>query len=57
MITFNCLNLYIDTSKEKEEALNKKMETKQTTQIKQPDKKIRKEPIKEPENKKACLRI
>lgn len=47
VITFNCLNLYIDTSKEKEEALNKKTETKQTTQIKKP--------IKEPENKKSVF--
>ena len=39
--------MYIDTSKEKEEALNKKTETKQTTQIKKP--------IKEPENKKSVF--
>lgn len=55
VITFNCLNLYIDTSKEKEEALNKKKETKQTTQIKEPIKEPIKNPIKESENKKGVF--
>lgn len=55
VITFNCLNLYIDTSKEKEQALNKKTETKQTTQINQAEKQPIKNPIKEPENKKSVF--
>jgi len=51
VITFNCLNLYIDTSKEKEDALQKKTDTKKTTQIKEPTK----NPIKEPETKKSVF--
>jgi hypothetical protein len=47
--------LYIDTSKEKEQALNKKNETRQTTKINQPEKQPIKNPIKEPETKKSVF--
>jgi len=51
VITFNCLNLYIDTSKEKEKVLQQKTDTKKPTQIKEPIK----NPIKEPETKKSVF--